>query len=78
MTIYTQIASMPTIFCAVSDAGLVRHRTRGDRYAMCSGGIVGVKTSLADDVYFVVNFRQGQVAIDRGQVDGVGQAICLC
>ena len=77
MSIYTQIASMPTIFCAASDAGLVRHHTRGDRYAMRAGGIAGVKTSFADDVYFVVYFRQGQVAIDRGQVDGVGQAVCL-
>jgi hypothetical protein len=57
MSIYTQIASMPMIFCAASDAGLVGQRTRGERYGRRSGGIAGVKTSFTDDVYFVVYFR---------------------
>jgi hypothetical protein len=48
------------------------------RYAVRCSELVGVKTSFADDVDFVVDFRQGQAAVDRGQVDGVGQAVCLC
>ena len=40
--------------------------------------IFSVKASFANDVYFVVDFRQGQVAIDGGEVDGVGQVVCLC
>ena len=59
MSIYTQIANMPMIFCAASDAGLVGQRTRGERYGRRSGGIAGVQTSCTDEVYFVVYFRQG-------------------
>ena len=85
LTIYTQIAGMPTIFCATPDTCLEHPRPylprllrEHPRCAMRGRESVRVKSSFANDVYFVVDLRQGQVAFDRGQVDGVGQAVCLC
>ena len=40
--------------------------------------MVSAKTSLNNNVHFVVNFRQGQVAVDRGEVYGAVQALYLC
>ena len=40
--------------------------------------MVSAKTSFNNDVDLVVDFRQGQVAVDRGEVYGAVQALCLC
>ena len=40
-------------------------------------GLVDAHSLFTDKVYLIVNFRQGQIAVNRGQLYGVGQAICL-
>jgi hypothetical protein len=35
-------------------------------------------TLFTNDVHFIIDFRQGEVAIDRGQMDSVVHAIGFC
>ena len=86
MTIYTQIASMPTIFCAVPKAfpqgattpvgrGVTDVRGALDREDRLQ--VAKWKVLRVNDVHFIVDFRQGEVAFDRGKMDGVRQAVPL-